>query len=700
MEDGVRGLRSIPYQRPNQQWICGHHAEGRPCVIGPDQHGRCVATSECRPIKRGDRWECTRPAAAGGPCADGPGAHGSCALPIERCVPMRSLAARRSLLIRWALLLTVAALALGLSTRWRNAFLLPGDLSSGHAMLISQGAAGCAACHGEALAISTARAARPAAQTDTDRCVACHAPVVGRPFARQPHTTSPEGLALATSRRQRAARAARSWSLALAAAAPLGAKAGDIACATCHHEHRGATHRLTAMGDGRCQSCHTAPFSSFTSGHPEFSERRIATAVGFDHTAHRSTHFGSTPFACASCHVPDGTGRRMATVPFEQACTNCHHQDSRDHHRDQIRAPRLLALQLPEMVLDGPVLWPAEAAVGESVTPLIRLLLAGEADGPGLDAVQALYQDEDAGGVPLDWVGSAEQKTALAGAIETVVRELAAGNDQALRARLARALAAPADDLAVNRLSEHLASARLAALTFERRWIRGTAPEGKDTEAPADGGPPPPVARGWSLDVAASAAIYRPVSHADPVFHALADALAAHADGAKDDRGAVDAASFRRAARTQVFADLTSRQAGGPLYAACLRCHQVVPSGDAFRVRWQSVAPTAPLARLTWFNHASHTAAANEAATCGSCHVLGKGTPSETPGGPAQSAAGASPPMGVQPIRKAQCVTCHTPGVAPSGCLTCHQYHAAASSHSSGSSVTDRAASRVAITEQ
>ena len=37
------------YERPNQNWVCGHAAEGKPCRIGPDNKGRCRATYECQP---------------------------------------------------------------------------------------------------------------------------------------------------------------------------------------------------------------------------------------------------------------------------------------------------------------------------------------------------------------------------------------------------------------------------------------------------------------------------------------------------------------------------------------------------------------------------------------------------------------------------------------------------------------------------
>ena len=35
------------YDRPNQDWVCGHAAEGRACPLGPDERGNCRHTGEC-----------------------------------------------------------------------------------------------------------------------------------------------------------------------------------------------------------------------------------------------------------------------------------------------------------------------------------------------------------------------------------------------------------------------------------------------------------------------------------------------------------------------------------------------------------------------------------------------------------------------------------------------------------------------------
>src|SRR5882762_8393546 len=87
------------YERPNQNWICGRACLGEPCLAGPDRKGNCQATCECRPLKKRDRWHCTRPTSLGGPCAEGPLPNGQCYRPLPKCQPVRSLRAWRRLAI-------------------------------------------------------------------------------------------------------------------------------------------------------------------------------------------------------------------------------------------------------------------------------------------------------------------------------------------------------------------------------------------------------------------------------------------------------------------------------------------------------------------------------------------------------------------------------------------------------------------------
>ena len=124
------------YERPNQNWICGHSAEGQRCRSGPDGRGRCRAASECAPVletKAGEtkgRWRCTRP---GGPCETGPRPDGACGRPISRCSPRPTLRTQRGRLTLAVVIATVAFLLVVLgSPLLRTRFINPGQLSTPH----------------------------------------------------------------------------------------------------------------------------------------------------------------------------------------------------------------------------------------------------------------------------------------------------------------------------------------------------------------------------------------------------------------------------------------------------------------------------------------------------------------------------------------------------------------------------------------
>ena len=64
------------YERPNQNWVCGHDAEGCACRLGPDARGRCRAAAyvcACAALP-GASWAATPPfRESGSPSpADGP----------------------------------------------------------------------------------------------------------------------------------------------------------------------------------------------------------------------------------------------------------------------------------------------------------------------------------------------------------------------------------------------------------------------------------------------------------------------------------------------------------------------------------------------------------------------------------------------------------------------------------------------------
>ncbi|MGH7969298.1 MAG: hypothetical protein ACREIC_11285, partial [Limisphaerales bacterium] len=181
------------YERPNQKWVCGAACEGKPCLRGPDAHGHCDAASECMPLRKGDRWYCTRPPAAGGPCPEGPRPDGSCCRPGVRCAPVRSIRARRALTCQLTVTFTLGALLilLGGQRGWR--FISPGSLTLQHAL----SEATCADCHGTATSETALHSSVLGViihtNLDSQRCLNCHQ-FGSHPLS--PHSFLPAELAL------------------------------------------------------------------------------------------------------------------------------------------------------------------------------------------------------------------------------------------------------------------------------------------------------------------------------------------------------------------------------------------------------------------------------------------------------------------------------------------------------------------------
>ncbi|MGF1451970.1 MAG: hypothetical protein ACFB21_07860 [Opitutales bacterium] len=385
----VIGFKTNRYDRPNRKWICGN--EGIPCqecLIGPDKHGRCRATRQCKPVKKGDRYQCARVPSLGGKCEEGPLPDGRCCNEITRCTPVRSLRSQRGRLCAVLGFLTITFVVLSFFGSQREEIVNPGALSLAHAT----SAQSCQDCHalGDTDLIQTAGFAMldHLAIASSQKCTDCHE-VSETGHALSPHGLDPETLAQLTANQQGTSAASDPGIIDEQAAlllAHLGDDPARLACASCHTEHKGRHADLRAMGEAQCQACHSTRFESFAQGHPDFHnypyERR--TRIIFDHISHLDTHFASSEFrdrapqSCQTCHETDRKGQLMLTRSFEQTCASC--------HGDQIKgagragAQGLAVFRIP--ALDAETLqskgrgigdWP-EYAEGE-ITPFMRLLL-------------------------------------------------------------------------------------------------------------------------------------------------------------------------------------------------------------------------------------------------------------------------------------------------------------------------------------
>jgi hypothetical protein len=142
----------------------------------------------------------------------------------------------------------------------------------------------------------------------------------------------------------------------------------EPACATCHQEHRPEM-PLLEVADHQCASCHgnletpagseshfmaeVISFDEGTQGHPEFAFFRkegIGTQHGihqvavqsedgtwvdnggvlFNHKVHLApdgvldANRQKVQLTCADCHVPEGDGKFMQPIVYEQHCASCH----------------------------------------------------------------------------------------------------------------------------------------------------------------------------------------------------------------------------------------------------------------------------------------------------------------------------------------------------------------------------------------
>ena len=682
------GLKDSSYERPNQNWVCGHLCDGTPCAAGPDAKGNCVATAECRPMKKGDRWVCTRRDNSGAPspCDCGPSFEGGCAHPIAKCSPVRSIRARRGRFAFGAFALSVGVLSFFIFGPQRSAFVEPGDLTDAHAQVLkAHRASDCSACHtagaGNAgnwlkLAISPSPGA-----VQNEKCLVCHKATLGEDAAL-PHS-------LAAIKLQHIATAAHATgaqtfeqTVASVVPAPATTPQGDVACATCHQEHQGRHQNLATLADISCQVCHRQQFESFAHGHPEFkSVHQDRAGIEFEHRAHAS-RMPDGKLECARCHRPDPAGRTMQFTGFEQACAACHDSGKPDHHGDQIRKDIHVVFQLPAMSLDKPAYWPATVlAKGDKLTPMMQFLIAGDENPAALGALKSLATSADANGSPGDdWDDApAGAKAQLAAAIKRVVKELSLSDEPApkpsnqmlLRARIARAACVLADSPAVTQLVEQLVTSG----NLTQAWQQHAIPRLADDLAnklPSTGAPDDAAAAawkfpvdtsGWFIDSDGVSVNYHP-SHANALDKSWIDVLTAgirHSEPKKITE-ATPNPDYLAALRIQLLT-----QHGG----SCVKCHAIQSVGESYFVNWSAAGHATRVAGYVKFDHRPHLTLFTGDQQCAVCHKLESGSPAAT----VLLIGGTVPNHGLAAHDKAACAACHAPAGAPDSCLTCHVYH-------------------------
>ncbi len=136
----------------------------------------------------------------------------------------------------------------------------------------------------------------------------------------------------------------------------LADRAEDVACATCHVDHRGRGFAMKAVDDRECATCHT--FRGMA-GHPEFAVVRAQATAGvgidFDHDRHIVEAQKARGDTCASCHQQTPDRRGFQPMSFERNCASCHLKNGLFDAQTDFVAPELMLLpaEIPADVLGG-----------------------------------------------------------------------------------------------------------------------------------------------------------------------------------------------------------------------------------------------------------------------------------------------------------------------------------------------------------
>lgn len=663
-------FRSSKYERPNQDWVCGRLASGKPCQLGPNGSGQCRVVAECAPRRKGDGFICTRTDAAGGKCDDGPLPDGQCCKSLPPCAPVPSLRRQRGMVGRFSVALVLGILLVLGGSRVTSEFLItPGPLSSSHSEI-----GDCASCHGGAdrsvFELATFMFDPHTESQDVENCVTCH---VGRDGLA--HNQESETL-LKLSEKAAARPGDGGAPKSLAVANWIGAETrtrenGQVACRSCHTEHRGDDAEISKISNAACQSCHTQSFASFGDGHPMFSdypyERR--TRISFDHGTHIGKYFLDATFAdtapesCRGCHAPDDQGKLMLAGAFEQTCAACHAEDVTKNPVVVLALPGLDVEGLEEReVLLGE--WP-EYAEAEEFPAIADVLLA--TDEAYVGARERLYDaDADLFDLLDEDDEILEDVAVVAWSIKGLLFDILTEGPPFVADRLT---AASGETMTAAYVRDLSASLHVDVLGMvQRGWFPNLFEE---VEAYRDG-----EASDFALiedepeehEYMASAQDWTEGGGWFSEAYALQYKIGGHGDAFM--RGWIDFAS--KYADTSPSLNLVAQSLAGPKSPGrCVSCHSIDETVDGTRVNWRSRQATPQIAVFSEFAHAKHFSLIGDKG-CQTCHEL-------NPDAAYQDSFAQMDPgkfeSNFKELDKAVCADCHAPDKAGSDCAQCHNYH-------------------------
>jgi hypothetical protein len=638
-----------------------------------------------------------------------------------RCQPVRSLRARRGL-VGWCAAALAVGVLLWLIGESRQADLLsPGDLTFQHGTVTQS----CSACHGDpgdTLETVLAAAARGHDGIDeSQRCLNCHQLGMN---ALSPHGLAPTAFERVAGHIGKVVPTlAPPFLLTAARLGPgvPGMDEGKLACAVCHHEHKGKNVRLAQMDNQSCQACHSQPFSSFADGHPEFAgyPYHERTHLNFDHVSHLGRHFEdvrrhmpnvTAPGSCLDCHQQGPAGRLMLVKSFEQTCAQCHLHQIEDTTLGGIpflNVPAIDVNTIRQREAEGrwldPLLalgcWPGSAALplglagalgrradglsppiaigdwpasaSSDLSPFMHLLLSADERFTGAEAKLRGQDLRDLRRANVEQVKAVEQ---YAWAIKELFYELIHEGPPALHARLEKGLN--------RRLTHHEQSSFSGDLPLDllqkaqERWWPGLDAEveahrlGKPLPAPLKNLPPEapttkatllgPPSR-WYRNDGSFSLSYRPKGHAGDFMRSWLDL------------GARSVGPEANANVSAIFTALSDPFAPG----RCLKCHGIESDRHQCRIHWLGIRPVPNEHKFTRYAHVTHFSLLGPKG-CQTCHVLNE--KADFAVGFVRKDYSANSEAHVfqsnfQTMDRAVCASCHTSRAAGDSCLTCHNYH-------------------------
>ncbi|HHZ83687.1 MAG TPA: hypothetical protein EYN60_06745 [Nitrospirales bacterium] len=674
------GFKNSQYERPTQNWVCGWAAEGWACHIGPDKNGQCLATTECLPLKDGDRWSCTRSSDRKGKCTQGPLPNGTCSVHIPKCQPSRSLRAKRGIATVWTVAFTIGASLLVLFGSDAQEFFSPGELSTNHAAIGKD----CASCHAAAhegpISWVAAIDASESKAKGSKLCLSCHQ-VGEQPL--QAHGRSTEALTSITERLKEAPFSEKTPVLLASSdwlPGTLYTEGSEVPCARCHSEHHGRDFKLMTMDNQRCQTCHIIKFSSLTKGHPQFSsyptERR--TQIAFDHNSHLAKHFlgdfkDEAPTTCTACHMMDQLGETMRVGSFDATCAACHvHQIEGEGLAGARGIPffRLPGLDVDVLTEQGISVgeWPADYNVEQGLTPFMKLLLY--TDGTIVDYLETVGDFDEF----TDLSDATEEELAaiaqIIWAIKGLFYDMVSKGQEAYVSRLSKIANEPYSNSKLGNLTGHIPIEVIQAA--QQEWLpklstevlshraHAMVPMSDMQELDLNMGKDQDRERwvkmgGWYRQDADFSILFRPTGHADEFI-----------------RGWIDLSPLaEQPATSDVVNEIFSTLSGAKAPGVCMKCHSVDSRAEKAQVKWHTAQPVPNVQKFTTFVHSPHLSLVRDRG-CYACHVLNSeadvmaGYEDNDPQTFASS---------FNHIEKSLCVTCHVAEKAGDMCISCHNYH-------------------------